>query len=151
MRAVIQRVSRARVVVEGQTAGEIGSGLLVLLGVFKGDTESDAQYLVEKIVDLRIFGDAEGRMNRSLLDTGGALLIVSQFTLCADVRKGRRPGFDPAAAPADAERLYEYFVERARQRGVKVETGIFQAVMSVSLANEGPVTLVCDSPGKDRE
>ncbi|HET8548297.1 MAG TPA: D-aminoacyl-tRNA deacylase [Bryobacteraceae bacterium] len=145
MRAVLQRVSTARVIVNGDTVGEIGPGLVVLLGVSKSDTEADADYLVNKIVHLRIFSDAGGKLNLSLKDTAGSLLVVSQFTLYGDCRKGRRPSYDEAATPARARSLYEYFVRTAREAGITVETGVFQASMSVQLSNEGPVTLVCDS------
>jgi D-tyrosyl-tRNA(Tyr) deacylase len=145
MRVVLQRVTEARVEVGGQTAGAIGAGLLVLLGVSRRDTQADADYLAEKVTGLRIFSDEAGKMNRSVLETGGALLIVSQFTLYGDCRKGRRPGFDQAAPPDQARSLYEYFVEACRQRKVAVETGIFQATMSVHLINDGPVTILCDS------
>jgi D-tyrosyl-tRNA(Tyr) deacylase len=148
MRAVIQRVSEAQVEVDGVVTGQIGRGLLVLLGIRKGDTSEDAEYLVDKIVGLRIFPDSAGKMNRSLAEVGGSLLIVSQFTLYGDVRKGRRPSFDLAAPPADAERLYEATVELARARGIEVATGIFQAMMAVHLVNDGPVTIICES--KDR-
>jgi D-tyrosyl-tRNA(Tyr) deacylase len=151
MRVVIQRVASARVEVEGKVSGEIAGGILALLGVAKGDTEQDADYLAGKVVELRIFRDERGRMNRSLLETGGGLLVVSQFTLCGDVRKGRRPSFDSAAAPDEAKRLYAYFVQRARSLGAAVQTGIFQAMMSVFLINDGPVTFVIDSPPKERE
>jgi len=151
MRAILQRVSRARVTVEGRTTGEIGAGLLVLLGVRKGDGEAEAEYLLDRVTGLRIFSDAEGKMNLSLLDTGGALLVVSQFTLYGDTRKGRRPGFDDAAPPETARRLYEHFVAKARERGMAVETGEFQAMMTVELANEGPVTFLVESKtGCDR-
>lgn len=149
MRAVLQRVSSASVTVN-QTApravaGSIGKGLVVLLGVTHSDTAADADYLLEKIAHLRVFPDEAGKMNRSLLDVGGALLVVSQFTLYGDCRKGRRPSFD-AAAPAEAARaLYEYFVEAARRRGVRVETGVFQAHMEVALVNDGPVTLILET------
>lgn len=146
MRAVIQRVKSAGVTVDGATVGAIGPGLLVLLGVAQEDTEAGAAWLVDKILGLRIFEDAEGKMNRGLLDTGGSLLVVSQFTLYGDTRKGRRPSFDRAARPELANRLYERFVALARARGVHVETGIFQAMMQVSLVNDGPVTLICDTP-----
>lgn len=146
MRVVIQRVSEARVEVDKAAVGTIGKGLLVLLGVAKGDTEADADWLIEKIINLRIFEDAAGKMNLSALDTQAALLIVSQFTLYADTRRGRRPGFDQAARPEDARTLYKYFVERARTTGLEVATGIFQAEMAVWLCNEGPVTIICDSP-----
>ncbi|MBL8216271.1 MAG: D-tyrosyl-tRNA(Tyr) deacylase [Bryobacterales bacterium] len=148
MKAVIQRVSRAKVTVDGQISGQIGTGLLVLLGVSKQDQESDALYLLDKIVHLRIFPDADGRMNRSLTDVGGALLVVSQFTLYGDCRKGRRPGFDLAAPAEQARSLYEYFVSAARQRGLSVETGVFQAHMDVELTNDGPVTFLLESPQK---
>jgi D-tyrosyl-tRNA(Tyr) deacylase len=145
MRAVLQRVSEARVDVDGRTAGAIAHGLLVLLGVAKYDTRSDADYLADKITGLRIFADDAGKMNRSVLETGGALLVVSQFTLYGDCRKGRRPGFDLAAPPEQARALYEYFVEACRKRSIRVETGIFQASMAVQLVNDGPVTIICES------
>jgi D-aminoacyl-tRNA deacylase len=145
MRAVIQRVSQARVMVEGSVLGEIGPGLLALLGVAKPDTAADAAFLAEKILNLRVFPDEAGKMNRSLLDTGGALLVVSQFTLYGDCRKGRRPSFDDAAPAQLARPLYEHFVEVARQSGLRVETGVFQAHMEVSLVNDGPVTLLVES------
>lgn len=150
MKAVIQRVSSASVTVDGAVAGRIGAGLLVLLGVGKGDTEADAETLARKIVELRVFQDAAGRMNLSVKDTGGALLVVSQFTLYGDTRKGRRPSFDLAAPPEEARRLYEKFVEAARAQGVAVETGVFQAMMSVSLVNEGPVTFLVESRDPSR-
>jgi len=145
MRAVLQRVSRATVRVNGQTSGEIGTGLLILLAVGQGDTSKEADYLLDKIVNLRIFEDAEGKMNLSLLDVGGELLVISQFTLYADCRKGRRPSFTDAGPPGEAQKLYDYFVAAARIRGVKVATGIFQAVMEVELVNSGPVTILLDS------
>lgn len=145
MRAVVQRVSRARVVVEGNTAGGIASGLVVLLGVGRGDTVESAAYLAEKIAHLRIFDDDQGKMNRSLLETGGAALVVSQFTLYGDARGQRRPSFIQAAAPEEANRFYEEFVQRLRALGVRVETGVFQARMAVELINEGPVTILLDS------
>lgn len=145
MKAVIQRVRRASVTVDGMVSGAIGSGLLVLLGVGKGDTESAADYLAAKIAGLRIFPDAEGKMNLSLVDTGGAMLVVSQFTLYGDCRKGRRPSFDAAAPPDEARRLYEYFVSRIRAANIPVETGVFQAHMDVELLNDGPVTLIVES------
>ncbi len=145
MIAVIQRVSRASVAVEGRVTGEIGRGLLVLLGVRKGDSEQDADFLVNKIGGLRVFGDAEGKMNLSASEAGGAMLVVSQFTLCGDCRKGRRPSFDAAADPATATRLYEFFCRRLRQQGYRVETGIFGAMMQVELVNDGPVTFVLES------
>ncbi len=147
MRAVIQRVSSAQVEAEGAITGKIDAGLLVLLGVAKPDTEADANFLVEKIVNLRVFPDTQGKMNLSLLDIGGALLVVSQFTLYGDCRKGRRPSFDAAGPPELARRLYERFIELARTRGVRVETGVFQAHMHVSLVNDGPVTLIVETNG----
>ena len=146
MRAIIQRVTQAKVEVEGAVSGEIGAGLLVLLGASQLDTPADADYLAEKIVQLRIFPDDAGKMNRSLLETGGALLVVSQFTLYGDCRKGRRPSFDRAAPPEQARVLYEHFVTAARRLCPRVETGVFQAHMAVSLVNDGPVTLIVDSP-----
>lgn len=145
MRAVVQRVSRGRVVIGERVAGEIAAGLLVLLGVGRADTPEDAAYLAGKIAHLRVFEDEEGRMDRSLLETGGAALVVSQFTLYGDVRRGRRPGFDRAAPPETANPLYETFLAELRDRGVPVETGVFQAHMTVDLANEGPVTILLDS------
>ena len=145
MRAVLQRVTRASVRVEGETVGEIGPGLLVLLGVARDDGESDALYLVEKLLNLRVFEDAEGRMNLSLAESGGALLAVSQFTLYGDARKGRRPSWLAAAPPELARTLYELFVAEARARGAHVETGSFQAMMEVELVNDGPVTILLDS------
>jgi D-aminoacyl-tRNA deacylase len=145
MRAVIQRVGRAKVTVEGRTTGEIGLGLLVLLGVAREDTESDVNYLVEKITGLRIFEDADGKMNRSVVDAGGSVLAVSQFTLYGDARRGKRPSFDAAAPPEHARKLYEKFVERIRATGLRCETGQFQAMMRVELVNEGPVTILLDS------
>jgi D-aminoacyl-tRNA deacylase len=145
MRVVLQRVSTARVVVSGEVVGEIGAGLLVLLGIARTDTEVDADYLVNKILHLRIFNDAEGKLNRSVVDSGGSLLVVSQFTVYGDCRKGRRPSYDEAASPDHARALYEYFVRKAQAAKVTVATGVFQASMSVQLSNEGPVTLICDS------
>jgi len=145
MRAVVQRVSRCRVTVDGQVTGEIGLGLLVLLGVSKSDNEQAADYLVEKITGLRIFEDAEGKMNLPVQEAGGALLVVSQFTLYGDVRRGRRPSFDAAARPEESRRLYEYFVERVRAAGLRCQTGQFQAMMEVELVNSGPVTILLDS------
>jgi D-tyrosyl-tRNA(Tyr) deacylase len=173
MRMVIQRVSRASVSVDGRVAGAIDSGLVILLGVAKQDTQTDAEYLAEKALGLRIFKEAvvaepgtetaiaeksaEGKdpdrkdpdkkekMNRNVLEAGGSLLVISQFTLYGDVRKGRRPSFDRAAPPEQARVLYDYFVERLRLSGARVETGIFQAMMEVELVNEGPVTILVDS------
>ena len=145
MRAVIQRVDDASVQVSGAVVGEIGAGLVVLLAVAGDDSLEDANYLADKIINLRIFADDEGKMNRSLQDTGGAVLAVSQFTLYGDVRRGRRPSYTDAAEPAKANELYEYFVERMRSMGVKVQTGVFQAKMKVSLVNDGPVTILLDS------
>ncbi len=145
MRAVVQRVKKASVTVDGQVVGKIGKGLLVLLGVGQGDEEGDAEYMAEKIVNLRVFDDEDGKMNRSLLDVGGSLLAVSQFTLYGDCRKGRRPSYDRAARPELAKALYEKFVEKAKGFGVEVETGIFQALMAVEILNDGPVTLLLDS------
>jgi D-tyrosyl-tRNA(Tyr) deacylase len=145
MRAVVQRVTSARVEVAGTVVGEIGAGLLVLLGVAREDALSDADYLCEKIINLRIFDDDVGKMNRSLLDTNGSMLVVSQFTLYGDVRRGRRPSYSDAAEPDKANELYQVFVGRVRSFGVKVETGVFQAMMKVSLTNDGPVTILLDS------
>ena len=145
MRAVIQRVRQAAVKVEESVLGEIGPGLLVLLGVAKPDTAADAEFLAEKILNLRVFPDQAGKMNRSLLDTGGALLVVSQFTLYGDCTRGRRPSFDDAAPAELARPLYEHFVQAARRSGVRVETGVFQAHMDVALVNDGPVTLLVES------
>jgi len=145
MRALLQRVSRASVVVDGLVVGEIGAGLLILLGVAKSDTFQDAEFLVDKILNLRVFPDAAGKMNRSLLENSGDLLIISQFTLYGDCRKGRRPGFDAAAPAEQARALYEAFVGLVRRSGLRVETGVFQAHMDVSLVNDGPVTLMLES------
>jgi D-aminoacyl-tRNA deacylase len=145
MRAVIQRVSAARVTAAGSVLGEIGPGLLALLGIAKPDTAADAEFLAGKILHLRVFSDEAGKMNRSLLDTGGALLVVSQFTLYGDCRKGRRPSFDDAAPAEQARPVYEHFLEVARRSGLRVETGLFQAHMEVSLVNDGPVTLLVES------
>lgn len=145
MRAVVQRVSSAQVVVEGETTGKIGAGLCVLVGVGKDDTESDAAALAEKVAHLRIFEDAAGKMNQSLLDVGGALLAVSQFTLYADTSRGRRPSFVLAMDPGGAETLFEAFCAACRKLGVAVATGRFRTHMSVSLVNEGPVTLLLDT------
>jgi len=145
MRAVVQRVSRAQVAANGEIAGEIGLGLLVLLGVGREDTEADAAYLAEKIAGLRIFEDDEGKMNRSVQGADGSVLAVSQFTLYGDVRRGKRPSFDGAAPPEQARQLYEFFVEQIRAAGLRCETGRFQAMMQVELVNEGPVTILLDS------
>ena len=145
MRAVIQRVSRAKVLVEGKTVGEIGQGILILLGVSRDDTEKEAVYLLEKTLNLRIFEDSAAKMNLSLLETDGELLVVSQFTLYADARKGRRPSFIEAAAPEKANQLYEFFVREAKKQVKMVETGRFQAMMDVELVNDGPVTILIDS------
>src|ERR1051325_355108 len=145
MRAVVQRVTGASVEVAGEVVGRIGGGLLVLLGVARGDEAAQADYLADKIMNLRVFTDDEGKMNRSLLDTRGAMLVVSQFTLCGDARKGRRPSYIDAAEPERANSLYEYFVSRSRAQSIKVETGVFQAMMQVSLVNDGPVTILLDS------
>src|SRR4029077_3944314 len=145
MRAVVQRVSRARVSVNGEVAGEIGIGLLVLLGVGAGDTRAEADYLVDKTIGLRIFEDAGGKMNLSVAEVGGALLVVSQFPLYGDARPGKRPSFDAAAPPEQALELYEYFAERVRAAGLRCETGRFQETMQMELVNEGPVTILLDS------
>jgi D-tyrosyl-tRNA(Tyr) deacylase len=145
VRAVVQRVSEACVRVEGRAVGAIGPGLLVLLGVGQGDREADADSLADKVVNLRIFPDHAGLMNRSVLDTGGAVLVVSQFTLYGDCRRGRRPGYSDAAVPEEAERLYRYFVGRLAGSGLTVAEGVFRAMMDVALVNQGPVTLLLDS------
>ncbi len=145
MRAVVQRVSRAQVTVNDEIVARIGVGLLVLLGVGRDDTEADATYLAEKITGLRVFEDAEGKMNRSAQDVGGSVLAVSQFTLYGDVRRGKRPSFDAAAPPEKARQLYEFFVEQIRAAGLRCETGRFQEMMKVELVNEGPVTILLDS------
>lgn len=145
MRAVVQRVTKASVTVEERVTGEIGPGLLVLLGVAQNDTEADADYLAEKIAGLRIFEDPDEKMNLSVLDVGGAVLAVSQFTLYGDVRRGKRPSFDGAARPEQAKKLYDYFVEKIRAGGLRCETGVFQAMMEVELVNSGPVTILLDS------
>ncbi len=145
MRAVLQRVSRCRVTVGGEVTGEIGLGLLVLLGVGTNDTRAEADYLAEKIIGLRIFEDVGGKMNLRLAEVSGALLVVSQFTLYGDVRRGKRPSFDAAAPPQQARELYEYFVEKVRAAGLRCETGRFQETMQVELVNEGPVTILLDS------
>lgn len=145
MKAVLQRVDQASVQVEGTTTGQIGRGLLAFLGVAEGDTDEDARRLAEKTVNLRIFTDSAGKFNLSLLDVQGEILAVSQFTLLADARRGRRPSFTAAAAPQEAERLFDYFVEQLRSAGVPVETGRFGAHMHVTILNDGPVTIVLDS------
>jgi len=147
VRAVVQRVTQASVEIDGEVVGAIGTGLVVLLGVKPGDDQRAIDFLAEKIANLRIFCDDEGKMNRSLIDVGGAALVVSQFTLYGDCRKGRRPSFIDAAAPEVAEPLYERFVARMREIGLSVETGRFAADMKVGLINDGPVTLILDSPG----
>lgn len=146
MRALLQRVSKAGVSVNGASARSIGPGLVILLGIAVGDTPEDLNYLVRKTVDLRIFNDDEGKMNRSLLDTGGEALIVSQFTLYGDARKGRRPSYTDAARPEEAIPLYEAFVEAVREQGIDVQTGEFGADMQVEIHNDGPVTLILESP-----
>ena len=145
MRAVVQRVSRAQVTVRSEVVGKIERGLLVLLGVAAADKEPDADYLAEKVAGLRIFEDDAGKMNRAVGDVSGAILVVSQFTLCGDVRRGKRPSFDDAAPPEQARRLYEYLVERIRAAGLHCETGRFQEMMQVELVNDGPVTILLDS------
>ena len=146
MRAVVQRVKESAVSVEGEVISKIGNGLLVFIGIAQGDTSSAAEYLAEKISNLRIFEDEAGKMNCSLLETGGQMLVVSQFTLLGDCKKGRRPSFVKAAPPETADRLYEYFVDLVKEKGIFVQTGRFRAMMAVSLINDGPVTLVLDSP-----
>ena len=145
MRAVIQRVRRAQVAVDGEVVGEVGHGLLVLLGVTHADTEADAQYLAEKILGLRILEDDNGKMNLDLAAINGGLLVVSQFTLYGDVRRGKRPSFDAAAPPHHARKLYELFVEHVRAAGISCQTGRFQEIMEVELVNDGPVTILLDS------
>jgi D-tyrosyl-tRNA(Tyr) deacylase len=145
MRAVVQRVKKSSVTTGGQIIGQIGRGLLVLLGVAQADRPSDADYMANKIANLRIFEDADGKMNRSLLETGNQMLVVSQFTLLGDCRKGRRPSFVAAAEPAKATELYEYFIEQVRSLGISAETGRFRATMEVALINDGPVTLILES------
>jgi D-tyrosyl-tRNA(Tyr) deacylase len=145
MRAVVQRVREASVRVDGGTVASIGPGLLVLLGVARGDAEEDLSALADKVVHLRIFPDEAGHMNRSVLESGGAVLVVSQFTLLGDARKGRRPGFGEAAPPEEAAALYGRFVQRVRAAGLRVEEGVFRAMMDVALVNQGPVTILLDS------
>lgn len=144
MKTVIQRVTSASVAVEEKIVGRISEGIMVLLGIEKGDAEAEADWLVDKICGLRIFNDNAGKMNRSAVDIGGALLVVSQFTLAGNCSKGRRPSFDTAAPPDEGKRLYEYFVTAARRTGLQVETGVFQADMQVSLTNDGPVTFILE-------
>jgi D-aminoacyl-tRNA deacylase len=146
MRACVQRVGRASVTVDGAVVGEIGQGLLVLVGVTHADTAEQARWLAAKVAGLRVFEDAEGKMNRSVGDAGGAVLVVSQFTLYGDCRKGRRPSFDAAARPEQAKALYEAFVAAVEAAGVRVATGVFQAHMQVALVNDGPVTLMLEAP-----
>src|SRR5579862_460590 len=148
MRALVQRVSRAQVTVDGEITGHIGLGLLVLLGVGRDDSEADAAYLAEKIIGLRVFEDDHGKMNLSMLEAGGSVLTVSQFTLYGDVRRGKRPSFDAAAPQERARVLYEFFVEQVRAAGLRCETGRFQEMMKVELVNEGPVTILLDSAKK---
>ncbi|MDI9442053.1 MAG: D-tyrosyl-tRNA(Tyr) deacylase [Firmicutes bacterium] len=148
MRAVVQRVRQAGVRVEGKSVAQIDHGLLVFLGVGQGDTEADSEYLAEKVAFLRIFPDEEGKMNLNVQQVGGSVLAVSQFTLYGDARRGRRPSFSTAASPAEADELYQEFVSSLRQKGVVVETGIFQAQMEVELLNDGPVTILLSSEGE---
>jgi len=147
VRAVVQRVSSARVEIDGEVAGSIGRGLLVLLGVGQGDSEKQAHWLADKIAGLRIFEDDAGKMNLSVEDAGGSALVVSQFTLYGDCRKGRRPSFAAAAPPQEADRLYQVFLNRLKERGLPVATGVFQAMMQVHLVNDGPVTVVVETEG----
>ena len=148
MRAVVQRVTQASVCVNGEEVGRIEKGLVVFVGVANGDGETEADYLAEKVANLRIFADAEGKFNLSALDIGGELLLISQFTLMADTKKGRRPGFESAMPPAEAEKLFNYFVEQAKKTGLKVATGRFQQYMQVEIHNDGPVTIMLDSREK---
>ena len=145
MRAVVQRVSSARVTVDDRPVGSIGAGLLVLVGIGRDDGRDAVSYLVDKVVGLRVFPDADGRMNRSVREVGGEVLLVSQFTLYGDCRRGRRPSFDRAAAPDEARAVYEEIVERLRDRGIAVETGVFRAHMTVHSVNDGPVTILLDA------
>jgi D-tyrosyl-tRNA(Tyr) deacylase len=151
VRLVIQRVKESQVTVNGSTTGSIRSGLLVFIGIAREDTRAEADYMLDKLVGLRIFPDDSGKMNRNIAECGGALLLVSQFTLYGDCRKGRRPSFDRAAPPEQAQALYEYFVEAARRGSVPVETGVFQASMEVHLINDGPVTILLDSDDRRRK
>jgi D-tyrosyl-tRNA(Tyr) deacylase len=148
LKALVQRVAKASVSVNGEVVGKIGLGLVVLVGVARGDAERDALYLVGKIVNLRIFADEDGKFNLSALETGGEILIISQFTLLADTRKGRRPSFEEAAPPEQAEALVDFFVDRVRDTGLKVEMGLFQQHMLVEIHNDGPVTIALDSKDK---
>jgi len=148
LKVLLQRVTGGSVSIDGEVVGKIGQGLVAFVGVADGDTEKDIEYLVPKMTGLRIFSDEEGRFNVSALDTGGELLLVSQFTLLADTRKGRRPGFSGAAPPEQAEKLFERFVELSRDTGLKVETGRFQEYMQVEIHNDGPVTIMLDSRDK---
>src|SRR6516164_9172899 len=150
MKLVIQRVSQASVVIDGGTVGTIRTGLVVFIGISRSDTLADADYLSDKVLGLRIFPDESGKMNRNIAEAGGSLLVVSQFTLYGDCRKGRRPSFDRAAPPEQAVTLYDYFVEALRRGPVPVETGVFQAMMEVRLVNQGPVTIVIDSEDRKR-
>ncbi|HEU5233876.1 MAG TPA: D-aminoacyl-tRNA deacylase [Terriglobales bacterium] len=145
MRAVVQRVSEASVTVDGRIVGRIGNGLLVLLGVSKTDNQTSADYMIDKLLGLRVFPDAEGKMNLNVREAGGAVLVVSQFTLYGDVRRGKRPSFDDAARPEQARALYEYFVATIREQSIECATGEFQAMMKVALVNDGPVTILIDS------
>lgn len=145
MRAVVQRVTRGRVTVDGQTSGEIGRGVVVLLGVGQDDGPADAEYLARKVTGLRIFEDQQGKMNLALADVGGQALVVSQFTLYGDCRRGNRPSFSTAAPSEKGKQLYDYFVEKLRETGIAVQTGVFQAHMQVEIINDGPVTLLLDS------
>ena len=151
MRLLLQRVSEASVTVDGNTVGSIRTGLLILAGMAKTDTESEVDYLSDKVLGLRVFPDNAGKMNRSIVDAGGSLLIVSQFTLYGDCRKGRRPSFDEAAAPEHAQALYTYLVQKLRSGPVPVETGVFQATMEVHLVNQGPVTILMDTADWNRK
>jgi D-tyrosyl-tRNA(Tyr) deacylase len=145
MKIVLQRVKEARVLVEGKAVGSIGRGLCLLIGVEKDDREAEADWLASKVVELRIFPDGNGKMNLSLKESGGSILAVSQFTLASSIRKGRRPSFDRAETPERAARLFDYFVNKLREQGVEVQTGVFQAMMEVHLINDGPVTFILDS------
>ncbi len=151
MRAVVQRVTHSRVEIEGKTVGEIAAGMMVLLGVQQGDETDDLRFMIDKLANLRIFSDEQGKMNRSLLDTGGAMLLISQFTLLADCSRGRRPSFVQAEHPDRARGLYEELAEKVRQLGIRVETGVFAADMQVHLVNDGPVTILLDSRSKSEK